>query len=102
MYVVRRDTLRPHLEDGQRVMDRPEPRPAAPVSARCAADDVGQPLLPGNGAAALDSLLPFGGKQAGDVARSEDDVYLGREQGPGAAVSLKRGSPRQARRRAKS
>src|SRR5215470_1295723 len=74
-------------------MDRPEPRPAAPVSARCAADDVGQPLLPGNGAAALDSLLPFGGKQAGDVARSEDDVYLGRKQRP-AGQDIPLASPR--------
>ena len=70
-------------------MNRPKPRPAAPVSGRCGADDASQPLFPGDGAAALDSLLPFGRQQAGDVAHGEDDVYLGWEQRPDAAVGLR-------------
>ena len=78
-----------------RVMDRPKPRPAAPVGGRCGTDDACEPLFPGDGAAAVDSLLPFGRQQARDVTHGENDMYLGWEQRLDATVGLRRVARRQ-------
>ena len=88
VHLVRRKVPRPHVEDGQRVVERPEP-PLAPVGgSRLDVDDTAEPFVPGDDAAGLDRLLPLGGQQGGEVAHGEDDVHLGREQGPDRAIGL--------------
>ncbi len=80
MDLVRRDVPRPHVQDGQRVVDPPEPRPAAPVSGPLRGDHRVEPRFPSGGATALDGLLPLGGQEGRDVAHGDHDMHLRAEQ----------------------
>ena len=93
--VIRRDVLRPRVQDGERVMRVPEPRLAAAVPGRPGVDHPVKPFFPPGRSAALDLLLPFGGQQGREVTHGQDDVHLGREQGPDGPVGLTGGAHRE-------
>ena len=80
MDLVRRDVPRPHVQDGQRVVNPPEPRPAAPVSRPLRRDHRVEPRFPSGGAAALDRLLPLGRQEGGEVAHADNDMHFRAEQ----------------------
>ena len=93
--LVGRDMPRPHVEAGQGVVERPEPRQVPVGGNRLDVDDGAEPFLPPGRAEGLNGLLPFGGQQGREVAHGKDDVHLGREQRPDGAIGLLRGARRQ-------
>ena len=95
MDLVRRDVPGPHVQDGQRVVNPPEPRPAAPVSRPLRGDHRVEPRFPSGGAAALDRLLPLGRQEGGKAAHGDNDMHFRAEQRPYGALGLLRAGRRQ-------
>ena len=67
----------PDIQDGQGVVDPPEP-PLAPVGGHgLPVDHVAEPVLPAPRVAVLDRFLPLRGQQRRHVPHGQHDVHLG-------------------------